>query len=140
MNSRPRENSDNQTAVSVPRDTYYDAVTQEYVNTTADKLKIWLDECQKDVLKDKCNAFTSTSNFIAVFGILLTLITTLSVTDFPNALWELAYIYVAIIIFFILVCIVCKYVSARRKKPMKLSECVLQKIKDSSIVTTGEDM
>jgi hypothetical protein len=120
--------------------TYYDAASQEFVTVTTDKLKIWLEDCQVEFLKDKCNFFNSISNFIAVLGIFITLVTTLYVTNFNSELWKAIYIVLAGVILLILLAIGSKCIIARRNRSNgRFSECIIKKIKENSIVSQGED-
>jgi hypothetical protein len=81
---------------------FYDAASPEVLKITTDKLNIWLEDCQNNILKQKCNYFESVSNFITILGLFITLITTLKVTQFTSELWKAIYIVVSFIIFIIL--------------------------------------
>lgn len=123
------------------RNTYFDAASEEFVNITTDRLTIWLDDCQNVILRDKCNFYNSASNFISVTGILITLLITLNVTTFASAVWQSIYIIATIIItviWFILVfCCLREYM--KKNKVNKISDCVLKKIKDNSIISHSGD-
>lgn len=120
--------------------TYYDAASPEVLKVTTDKLNIWLDDCQTKLLKQKCNFFESISNFITVLGILITLITTLIVTQFTSELWKAIYIVTSFAIFIILLYMGYSCVNARKNRnPKKISDCIMEKIKKDSIIYSGND-
>jgi hypothetical protein len=136
------EGSIDQDAFAIERrHTYYDAASEEYVRTTTDKLTIWLDDCQGEVLKDKCNFYNSASNFISVMRILITLVVTLNVTTFKSELWQSIYLIAAIIIsvIWIILGICCLSAYRKKNKINKVSDCVLKKIKDNSIISHSGD-
>jgi hypothetical protein len=118
--------------------THYDAASQEIVTVSTDKLKIWLQDCQGEILKDKCEFLNSASNFVAVLGILITLVTTLYVTSFDSELWKAIYIVVSAVIFLILL-VMGFYCVRRKRNHGTFSDCVIKKIKDNSIISQGED-
>lgn len=121
-------------------DTYYDAASQEIVKVSTDKLKIWLEDCQVELLKKRCKFFNSFSNLVAILGIFITLITTLSVTNFISELWKAIYIVTSAAVLFIIVVMGISCIRAYRKRnPDKLSDCIIKKIKENSIISQGED-
>jgi len=125
---------------SVPRNKHYDAASQETVTVTTDRLRIWLDDCQGELLKEKCAFFNSISNFIAVLGILITLIATLIVTEFPSALWEAIYIVMTVIAFLALLYIGYNcLISHRRKRSETVSDCIIRKIRENSKISVSND-
>jgi hypothetical protein len=120
--------------------TLYDAASPEIVKVTTDKLKIWLEECHNSILKQKCNFFNSTSNFIAVLGLLITLITTLAVTNFDSELWKAIYIVSATVISIFLLYLGYNCIKAsKNRNPEKISDCIIKKIKEDSKIYVGED-
>jgi len=112
----------------------YDAASQEIARVSLDKIKIWTEECQSELLKEKCNFFNSGSNCIAIFGIFITLIITLLVTTFNSDLIKGIYVAVSAFVFFFLcgMSISC-YRSYRKRNSEKFSDCIIRKIKENSI-------
>lgn len=118
----------------------YDAASPEVLKVTTDKLNIWLEDCQNNFLKQKCNYFESISNFVTILGLFITLITTLMVTQFSSEFWKAIYIVTSFIIFLVLLYFAYVFKKTYKdRNPEKISDCIMKKIKENSIIYSGDD-